>query len=159
GTLTNLPNNATVVLANSDGPSWAEYPYGSGRVIVTTLTYCTSGEPDSQAAAALNLLSYSTFFSGSAMTPAPTVTQTGTPTPTRTRAPTRTVTATPPPSPTPPILRGDANGDGVVDFNDLEALIEAIFGESTPLPGADVNADGEVTPADIPALLGLLGSS
>jgi hypothetical protein len=157
GTLTNLPNNATVVLANGDGPSWAEYPYGSGRVIVTTLTYCTSSEPNSQLVATLNLLRYSTFFSGSAFTPGPTVTQTGTPTPTRTRVPTHTATPTPSPS---PISRGDANGDGHVDSADLDALIEAIFGEFTPLPpGADVNGDGDVTPADIPALLLLLGSS
>ncbi len=161
GTLTNLPGDAVVVLANSDGPSWAEYPYGSGRVIVTTLGYCWDGKPASQGAAARNLLRYSRFYTGSAQTPGPTVTPTGSATPTRTRTPTRTATATvprtptPTPSPTPEILRGDANLDGAVDINDLPSLIEALFLDSPP-PEADVNGDDRVTAADLPALLVLL---
>ena len=74
GTLTGWPGGATIVLTNGDGPSWVEYRHGDGRVIVTTLTYCTSSEPNSQGAAARNLLRYSSFFKGSAFTPAPTVT-------------------------------------------------------------------------------------
>lgn len=160
GTLTNLPGNATVLLANNDGASLAEYQYGEGRVIVSTLAYCWDGKPASQGAAARNLLRYSRFYTGSAQTPGPTVTQTGTATPTRTFTPTRTASPTPPPSLTPTpsptisILLGDTNGDGVVDENDLPSLIEALFMD-TPPPEADVNTDGQVTAADIPAFLAL----
>jgi len=93
GTLTGLPPDATIVLTNSDGPSWVEYRYGDGRLIVTTLTYCTSSEPNSQQAAARNLLRYSRFFSGSAFTPAPTVTLG--PRPTATKSPPFSPTASP----------------------------------------------------------------
>lgn len=160
GTLTNLPGNAAVLLANNDGASLAEYQYGEGRVIVSTLAYCWDGKPASQQAAARNLLRYSRFYVGSAQTPGPTVTQTGTATPTRTFTPTRTPTPTvpasltPTPSPTIAVLRGDANGDGVVDENDLPSLIEALFMDTPPLE-ADVDADGQVTAADIPAFLAL----
>jgi hypothetical protein len=160
GTLTNLPVNAAVLLTNNDDASLAEYQYGEGRVIVSTLAYCWDGKPASQGAAARNLLRYSRFYTGSAQTPGPTITQTGTVTPTRTFTPTRTPTPTVPSSPTPtpsptiPILLGDANGDGVVDENDLPSLIEALFMD-TPPPEADVNADGHVTAADIPGFLAL----
>jgi hypothetical protein len=163
GRLFSLPKSANVVLQNTAGPSWAEYTHGDGRVIVTTLSYCWTGHPNSDKAAARNLLRYSRFYSGSAQTPAPTVTPTATPTPTRTRTPTKTLppTATPTPtlpptaSPTSSVLRGDVNGDTVVDALDLDALIEVIF-EGTNPPEADVNADGQVTVADIPALLALI---
>ena len=69
GTLMNLPANAAVLLANNDGPSLAEYKYGAGRVIVSTLAYCWDSKPASQGAAARNLLRYSRFYSGSAQTP------------------------------------------------------------------------------------------
>jgi len=160
GTLTNLPGNAAVLLANSDDASLAEYQYGDGRVIVSTLAYCWDGKPASQGAAARNLLRYSRFYSGSAQTPGPTVTQTGTATPTRTFTPTRTATPTVPTSPTPtpsptiPILLGDTNGDGVVDENDLPSLIDALFMDAPP-PEADVNTDSQVTAADLPAFLAL----
>ena len=111
GTLTGLPEGATVVLTNGDDPSWVEYRHGAGRVIVTTLTYCTSSEPNSQGAAARNLLRYSSFFKGSAFTPAPTVTlgprltPSKTPTlrssPTASAAPTATLTPVPSPSASP----------------------------------------------------------
>jgi Dockerin type I domain len=164
GTLTNLPGDAAVLLANNDGPSLAEYQYGEGRVIVSTLAYCWDGKPASQGAAARDLLRYSQFYTGSAQTPGPTVTQTGTATPTRTatvtRTPTRTVprspTLTPTPTPTPiPVLRGDVNDDGVVDDTDLVPLIDALFMDAPP-PAADVNADGGVSAADLPAFLPLL---
>lgn len=165
GTLTGLPANASVLLANNDGPSLAEYQHGDGRVIVSTLAYCWDGKPASQEAAARNLLRYSHFYTGSALTPGATVTPTGTATPTRTQTPTRTATPTiprsptsrptPSPSPTPQVLHGDVNGDGIVDGNDLPSLIEALFmGE--PPPEADVNADGAVSGADIPALEALI---
>jgi hypothetical protein len=167
GTLTNLPGNAAVLLTNNDGPSLAEYQYGDGRIIVSTLAYCWQDKPATQGDAARNLLQYSRFYTGSALTPGPTVTQTGTATPTRTRTVTRTPTATmpvsptptptptPTPNPTPATPPGDLNGDGSVDSNDLPLLIEALFMDEPP-PEADVNADGQVTAADIAALLTLL---
>jgi len=163
GTLTNLPAAATVLLQNADGPSLAEYPYGAGKVIVSTLSYCWTGKMGSDQAPARNLLRYSRFYSGSAYTPAPTVTATATPTVTRTATPMPTftptplVSSTPTLSPTPTPLFGDANGDGVVNSDDLDALIAAIF-EGTGAPGADVNDDGAVTSADIPALIEILGA-
>jgi len=157
GILTNLPDDATIVLYNSDGPSWAEYQYGAGRVIVTTLTYCWDTEPKSQGAAASNLLLYSRFYSGFATTPAPTVTATGSPTPTRSLKPTNTPTATftpinrtqtpatptptPPATPTPPPTLVD--------------VIGAIFQE-TDSGEADLNGDGEVTAADVTSLIELI---
>jgi len=161
GTLSGLPVTASVLLANNDGPSVAEYQHGDGRVIVSTLAYCWDGKPASQEAAARNLLRYSHFYTGSALTPGPTVTPTGTVTPTRTPTPTRTVTqtiprsATPTLSPPPEILLGDVNGDGIIDSNDLPSLIEALYMEAPP-PEADVNADGQVSGADIPALEALI---
>jgi len=39
GQLQNLVAGSIVVLTNSNGPSWVEYGWGSGRVILNTLTY------------------------------------------------------------------------------------------------------------------------
>ncbi|TVQ59149.1 MAG: hypothetical protein EA379_11875 [Phycisphaerales bacterium] len=51
---------------------------------------------------------------------------------------------------------GDANGDGVVDFADLSAVLSD-FGQSGPdLPG-DVNGDGEVNFADLSLVLANFG--
>jgi hypothetical protein len=160
GILTNLPVDATVLLDNIDGPTWVEYNYGAGRVIVTSISYCFTDQPASQGAAARNLFRYGRFYQGSAQTPAPTVTPTPTFTSTATRTMTRTRTPTPtgslPPSPTATLsfLQGDLNGDEVVDDSDLLDLIAALFAASPP-PPADVNRDGRVTAADIPALLPL----
>jgi hypothetical protein len=138
GTLTGLPQDATVVLTNGDGTSWAEYRHGDGRVIVTTLTYCTSDEPNSQQAAARNLLRYSSFFKGSAFTPAPTVTLGPRPTatkppsfsPTASRTLTPTVTPTESPSPT--------------------VTATAVF-SSTPSETATGTSTATATPTDTPA--------
>ena len=148
--LTNLTATPTTVLGHGeDQPTWLEYRHGDGKVIVTTLSYCWAADPSvltsSQRAATANLLRYSTFFSGSAFTPAPTVTVTGSPTPTRTRtvAPTRTTTPTPIiPTPT------------ATPVPTLADVIAAIFGDTTPV-GADINSDGSVTAADVPALIQL----
>jgi len=158
GTLSNLPGDATILLSNSDGPSLAEYRHGDGRVIISSLTYCWDSEPNSQLAAASNLLLYSRFYQGAAFTPAPTVTVTPLPTSTRTPSitptPRATSTATPTRTPTvaPTIAVGDVNSDGVIDQADLDSLIAALFEDEAP-PGPDVNADAAVTSADIPALL------
>ena len=157
GVLTNLPDDATIVLGNIESPRWAEYQYGAGRVIVTTLAYCWDTEPKSRLAAARNLLRYSRFYSGFAMTPAPTVTATGSPTRTPSRKPTytptptftpinrtqtpATPTATPTVTPTPP--------PALVD------VIGTIFQEIDS-GDADLNGDGEVTAADVTALIELL---
>lgn len=167
GVLTNLPADATVLLRNSDGPSMAEYRYGEGRVIVSTLAFCWEGRPRSKGAPTTNLLRYAPFFLGSAATPAPTVTPTGTPTPTFTRAltptrtPTRTRTATRTPTvtPTASYLVGDADNNGIVDEDDLFSLLAMLFGEIPEVIEADVNRDGRVTAADVPALLILLDAA
>ncbi len=158
GTVTNLPFDATILLTNSSGPTLAEYRHGDGRVIVSSLTYCWDSKPNSQLAAASNLLGYSRFYAGAAFTPAPTVTLTPLPTATRTatitptpRA-TATATATRTPTVAPTALVGDVNGDGVIDQADLDALIAALFEGDAPA-AADVNADNAVTSADIIALL------
>ena len=154
GILTNLPDDATIVLNNSDGPSWAEYQYGAGRVIVTTLTYCWDTEPNSQMAAAINLLLYSRFYSGFATTPAPTVTATGSPTPTRSRRPTNTATPTLTPIPGTPV----STATPTVTPTPPAALVDvigAIFQEIDS-SDADFNGDGDVTAADVTALLELL---
>jgi hypothetical protein len=156
GTITNLPADATKVLSNTDGISWAEYQYGAGRVIVTTLTYCWDGKPNSQLAAAKNLLLYSRFFLGSAFTPAPTVTPSGSPTPTTSPPPSRTPTPTYTPSPTrtptATVPLPTATATPAVALIDV---IAAIFGDSSPLL-ADVNGDEDVTVADVSALVQLL---
>ena len=149
GTLSGLPADATILLQNSAGPSLAEYQHGDGRVIVSTLSYCWIGKPNSDGVAARNLLRYSRSYSGSAATPAPTFTSTFTPTVTPTRTATGTLRPTPSPSPTrtlPPITSGD-----------VAALIDAIFSGTNP-PEDDFNGDGVVTAADVPKLLYLLGS-
>ncbi|MFI5395928.1 MAG: hypothetical protein ACHQ9S_10385 [Candidatus Binatia bacterium] len=163
GTLTNLPSDATVVLANGNLPTWAEYQYGSGRVIVTTLTYCWDQKPNSQLAAARNLLGYSRFFSGSAMTPAPTVTATGSPTPTRTRKPSVTPTATlrqatPTPTPTPSVTSTPSVTPTLTPLPTPSVVLADVIGtifEEIDVSGADVNGDGAVTAADVPALIKL----
>ncbi len=164
GILTNLPTEAIVLLRNSDGPSMAEYVYGNGRVIVSTLAFCWEGRPRSSGPATTNLLRYAPFFLGSALTPAPTATTTGTPTPTftrpatRTPTPTRTRTPTRTPSSTPTALYlvGDVDNNGMVDEDDLLSLLAVLFHEIPEVPEADVNRDGRVSAADITAFLELL---
>lgn len=83
------------------------------------------------------------------ITPTPTRTATPTVTPTRTPTPTRTDTPTPTATPTPTVgFAGDADCNGVRDTT-VRPLITQIF--APDCPGADVNFDGRVTAADIPA--------
>jgi hypothetical protein len=58
GNLTDLPTGAAVLLANEDGPSLAEYRWGRGRVIVSTLSYGWPGFPARTSVAWNNLLLY-----------------------------------------------------------------------------------------------------
>jgi choice-of-anchor B domain-containing protein len=60
-----------------------------------------------------------------------------------------------------PLLAGDANNDGIVDFADLNAVLGS-FGQSGFLPGivqGDVNNDGLVDFADLNATLANFGQS
>jgi hypothetical protein len=155
GVLTNLPADATIVLGSSESPSWAEYQYGAGRVIVTTLTYCWDTKPKSQMAAARNLLLYSRFYSGFATTPAPTVTATGSPTPTRSFKPTSTPTFTFTPlnrTPTPTRSTATPTASPTPALGDVFAAIFQEVGSGD----ADFNGDGEVTAADVTALIQLM---
>jgi hypothetical protein len=168
GTLV-LPMNIsfTVLLQNPRGPTMIEYNYGAGRVIVTTLTFCTPTEPASIADPLDNLLKYGRFYLGTAQTPALTVTPTFTPTPTptgqatktstRTRTPsvtpTETATATPADTPTPVTCAGDCDGDGSVDINELILLVKISLGDAdvSQCPAGDVTGptpgvpDGQIT--------------
>jgi uncharacterized repeat protein (TIGR01451 family) len=63
GWLTGYPAASQVVLQNTDGASWIQYPYGSGQVIVTTLLYgWASG--GARGAPLENLVEYALYLSG-----------------------------------------------------------------------------------------------
>lgn len=165
GVLTGLPPDATILLSNFDGPSMAEYVYGEGRVIVSSLGFCWSGHPLSDGPAQANLFRYSRFYDGSAQTPAPTFTPTGSPTSTPTRTPstsptrsrtftpTRTATVTP----TVNYLPGDVDMNGSVTRADLFFLFEALFVDEPPQE-ADIQIDHAVNAADVVKLIDLFGS-
>lgn len=171
GVLDNFPADATVLLTNELGPSLIEYEYGQGRVIVSSLNYCTAGLQNTQGEALDNLLKYGRFFNGLAQTPGLTVTPTptatptptgGTPTRTATRTPTETptVTETPlPPTPTEsptgtptetatprPLCGGDCNGDDQVTVNEIvESVGIAIAAyDLEQCRPADLDGNGEV---------------
>ena len=57
----------------------------------------------------------------------------------------------------PPKLKGDVNGDGVVNIQDL-VLVASSFGE-TGQNSADINADGVVNIADLVLVAGALGAT
>ncbi|GEM_PF-931305 len=63
GWLTGYPTASQVVLQNTTGPSWLQYSYGSGQVIVTTLTYGWGGG-GGRGAPLENLLEYALAISG-----------------------------------------------------------------------------------------------
>jgi hypothetical protein len=85
GNLLGLPEAATVILANSDGPSMAEYEWGKGKVIVSTLGFGQPGFPDRVGAPWNNLLLYAGRWqagsSGGGTPPIPLPLPTPTPTP------------------------------------------------------------------------------
>jgi len=62
GRLTSLPGGATVVLSNSDGTSWAEYSWGNGTVMVTTLTYGFTNDLPHTGPVSINLINYAAGF-------------------------------------------------------------------------------------------------
>lgn len=60
--------------------------------------------------------------------------------------PKMTVTYVPSQTPT---LKGDVNGDGVVDSNDINLLINMTLGKAEKTASADLNDDGEVDGNDV----------
>jgi len=57
------------------------------------------------------------------------------------------------------LLPGDANGDGVINQEDLTLLQEALGGQIAVTPGMDCNQDGKVNDADVQCLQNLLNQS
>ena len=55
-----------------------------------------------------------------------------------------------------PIATGDVNGDGQVTIADVTALIDMLLGNGTAPAAADVTGDGQVTIADVTALIDML---
>ena len=169
GYLTNVPANATIILRNPSGPTMIEYPHGNGKVIVTTLTFCTPQQQRSLGDPLDNLLEYGRFFLGGALTPPPTVTSTPTPTVTatgqatatatrtRTGAVTPTATETAPlgdtATPTPVACAGDCNSSGAVEISDLLRMVNIFLGsvDIETCPAGDVaggnpdGPDGQIT--------------
>jgi hypothetical protein len=169
GFLTNVPADATVILRNPSGPTLIEYPHGNGKVIVTTLTFCTPNQPRSIGDPLDNLLKYGRFFLGGAQTPPPTVTSTPTPTATltglatatstrtRTGAVTPTATETAPlgdtATPTPGACAGDCDESGEVEISNLLLMVNIFLGSAdiAMCPAGDVTGgipdgpDGQIT--------------
>jgi hypothetical protein len=87
-------------------------------------------------------------------TPEPTATPTPEPTPLPTRTPDPTQEPSPSPSP-PPLVRGDADCDGVVSVVDTVALLRFLAGvdDSKCSAGAELDCDGSLTVADAVLLL------
>lgn len=65
GWLTDYPAESQLVLTNWNGPSWLQYRYGSGQVILTTLTYGW-GSRGAVGAPLTNLVDYALASSGMA---------------------------------------------------------------------------------------------
>ena len=57
-------------------------------------------------------------------------------------------------------LRGDVNGDGIVDVADISAIISAMAGETGALTSGnpDVNGDGSIDVADISTVISIMAS-
>ena len=55
-----------------------------------------------------------------------------------------------------PALRGDLNGDGVVDVQDVNTLINMVLGELPQTDEADLNGDGTADIADVNELINLV---
>ena len=53
-------------------------------------------------------------------------------------------------------LYGDANNDTYVNWQDVEALVNILIGKAERVIGADVNADGQVSIADLTKLVNML---
>jgi hypothetical protein len=71
GSILGLPEKATVLLRNEDGPSLVEYAWGRGHVIVTTLSLGWPGFPSRTGAAWNNLLLYGSWVAPAAAATVP----------------------------------------------------------------------------------------
>lgn len=58
--------------------------------------------------------------------------------------------------PAAPVLKGDINGDGVLDVADASALIDMVLNSGTCTEVADVNGDGALDVADVTELITLI---
>lgn len=58
--------------------------------------------------------------------------------------------------PAAPMLKGDINGDGVLDVADASALIDMVLNSGTCTEVADVNGDGALDVADVTELITLI---
>ena len=60
-----------------------------------------------------------------------------------------------------PALKGDVNGDGVVNANDIATTVNVIAGlaDSEDYPGADVDGDGVVNANDIAAIVNIIAGT
>lgn len=58
--------------------------------------------------------------------------------------------------PAAPVLKGDINGDGVLDVADASALIDMVLNSGTCTEVADINGDGVLDVADVSALITLI---
>lgn len=58
--------------------------------------------------------------------------------------------------PAAPVLKGDINGDGVLDVADTSALIDMVLNSGTCTEVADVNGDGALDVADVTELITLI---
>ena len=53
-------------------------------------------------------------------------------------------------------MRGDVNGDGVVDISDVTKLIDMLFGIDEVSEVADCNLDSEINITDVTTLIDFL---
>jgi cysteine-rich repeat protein len=90
-------------------------------------------------------------------TATPSATPTASEAATETAAPTSTPTAVETPTPTPIPLPGDVDGDGQISPNDLDALLEVLYGRTETPTEADANLDGLVSAADLTEIVIFLG--
>ena len=58
--------------------------------------------------------------------------------------------------PAAPVLKGDINGDGVLDVADASALIDMVLNSGTCTEVADINGDGVLDVADVTELITLI---
>ena len=57
------------------------------------------------------------------------------------------------------VIKGDINGDGIVNGTDLTALVNIILGQKEKNNAADVNGDGDINGTDLTALVNIIMTS
>lgn len=53
-------------------------------------------------------------------------------------------------------IKGDLNGDGIVDVSDINIIINIILGQAAQVPAADLTGDGIVDVSDINILINIV---